>query len=296
MQDELTLLLAKQGAVPRGLAFQAARRMGLSEFEWKDPNTGRVGRFHTRMAGEGVRLPRGMKESDLYRDPVQERINRDYYDQTQQIERDYQQRLRDILSESDTRQKRDLMPYTSDMVPFERNQEAVRELDRHMAGLRKYEEDELIQGTVNEEVQKAAEKDRAEMDRLGKEIGFYESLLNMQNYEQAERDADAQLALGQLMNEEAFERSFEGLQDYERAEQQADAQANLARLAPLRQQQALQPVYPEMGLPALPNALRGIFGLIDRLRAYKEPPPPRQEPYFSSGGIANLVKNQRGRS
>jgi len=247
------------------------------------------------MAGEGMRLPRGIKESDLYRDPVQERISRDYYDRTQQIEKDYQQELRNISSESDTRQKRGLQPYTSDMVPFERNQEALRELDRHMAGLRKYEEDELIQGTVNEEVQKAVEQDRAEMDRLGKEIAFYESLLRLKNYENAERDADAQLALGQLMNEEAFERSFEGLQDYERAEQQADAQANLARLAPLRQQQAIQPVYPEMGLLALPKALRGIFSLIDRLRSAKELPPPRQEPYFSAGGIATLVKNQRGR-
>jgi len=70
--DELTLLLAKQGEVPRGQAFQAARRLGLSEFEWKDPSSGNVGRFHTRMAGEGLKLPKGLKESDLYRDPEQE--------------------------------------------------------------------------------------------------------------------------------------------------------------------------------------------------------------------------------
>ena len=98
MQDEMTLLLAKSGSVPRGAAFQAARRLGLSEFEWKDPASGKVGRFHTRMAGEGMKLPRGMKESDLYRDPAQERINREYYDTTQRIEKDYQQKLADIRS------------------------------------------------------------------------------------------------------------------------------------------------------------------------------------------------------
>lgn len=261
MQDELTLLLAKRGGVPRGLAFQAARRLGLQEFEWMDPNTGRVGRFHTRMAGEGMKLPRGMKESDLYRDPAQERSNRNYYDATQQAERDYQQELRNISSESDTQRKNDIRSLTSGMAPFEQNQQALRDLDRHMAQMQDYELNELIQGTVNEEVEKTAAKDRAEMDRLNKEIAFYDSMVRMQDYEQAERDADTKL--------------------------------NLERLAPLRQQQALQPVYPELGLPGLPKALRGIFSLIDRLRAPKEPPPARQEPYFAAGGIASLNRKVR---
>jgi hypothetical protein len=270
MQDELTLLLAKQGAVPRGLAFQAARRLGLAEFEWKDPNSGRVGKFHTRMAGEAPRgqlkLPTGLKESDLYRDPAQERINRDYYDRTQQIEKDYQQVLRDISFDSTQSEKNALRGLTSDMAPFEQNQQALRDLDRHMGQMRQYEEDELIQGTVNEEVERQRQRDQQEIADLMRRIN--------------EMKADVS-----LMN----------IRDYEAAERDADAQANAQRLKAMQQEQAVQPVYPEMMLPGLPKALRGIFGLLDRFRSQPQP-PARQEPYFASGGIATLVNNRRGRS
>jgi hypothetical protein len=264
-QAEMTLLLAKTGepSIPFGAAFQAARALGRETFEWR----GKPYRAQTAEEAQGrPRLPRGMKESDLYRDPAQERISRDYYDRTQQIEKDYQQELRNISSDSDTRQKRDLQPYTSDMAPFEDNQRALQELDRHMAGLRKYEEDELIQGTVNEEVEKAVAKDRAEMDRLGKEIAFYESLLNLRNYEQAERDADAQ--------------------------------ANAKRLKGMEREQAVKPVYPEMLLPGLPRAVRGAAAMLDRLRGGKPPPKERKEPTmnFQKGGEVKPDENFSARA
>jgi hypothetical protein len=264
-QAEMTLLLAKTGepSISFGAAFQAARALGRETFDWR----GKPYRAQTAEEARGrLSLPRGMKESDLYRDPAQEGINKEYYDATQAIEKDYQQSLRDISSELDTRQKRDLQPYTSDMVPFERNQEALRELDRHMAGLRKYEEDELIQGTVNEEVQKAVEQDRAEMDRLGKEIAFYESLLRLKNYEDAERDADAQV--------------------------------NAQRLKGMEREQAVQPVYPEMLLPGLPRAVRGAAAMLDRLRGGKPRSQERKEPTmnFQKGGEARQDENFSARA
>ena len=248
-EAELTLLLAKTGEPSIGfnVAFQAARALGRDTFQWRGKP------YKAQTAEEARRLPRGMKESDLYRDPAQERINRDYYDQTQAIERDYQQSLRNISSESDTQRKNELRSLTSDMAPFEQNQLALQNLDRHMGQMRDYEQNELIQGTVNEEVEKAAARDRAEMDRLNKEIAFYESMLRMQDYEQAEMDADAQL--------------------------------NLERLAPLRQQQALQPVYPEMLLPGLPRAVRAVTGALDRLRGGRRPAPERQEPTFNLNSL-----------
>ena len=92
-EAEMILLLAKTGepSIPFGTAFQAARVLGRGDFQWQ----GKPYKAQTAAEARGQpRLPRGMKESDLYRDPAQERINRDYYDRTQQIEKDYQQKLR----------------------------------------------------------------------------------------------------------------------------------------------------------------------------------------------------------
>jgi hypothetical protein len=258
-QAELTLLLAKTGepSISFGAAFQAARALSRDQFEWR----GKPYRAQTAEEARGQsRLPRGMKESDLYRDPAQERINKDYYDATQAIEKNYQQSLRDISSDSGTRQKRDLQPYTSDMAPFEDNQRALKELDRHMGQMRQYEEDELIQGTVNEEVERQRERDRQEIAELMRRVNEMKadvSLMNIRDYEQAERDADAQL--------------------------------NAQRLRGMEREQAVKPVYPEMLLPGLPRAVRGAAAMLDRLRGGKRPPKERKEPTmnFQKGGEAS---------
>jgi hypothetical protein len=250
-EAELILLLAKTGepSIPFGTAFQAARALGRGTFQWR----GKPYKAQTAEEARGQpRLPRGMKESDLYRDPAQERISRDYYDRTQQIEKDYQQELRNISFDSTQSEKNALRGLTSDMAPFEQNQLVQQQLQDHMKGLRDYEMNELIQGTINEELEK---------DRLARE------------------------ELQRLSNELGFEVSMRQLRDYEAAEQDADAQLNLQRLAPLRQQQALQPVYPEMLLPGLPKAVRSVVGALDRLRAGRRASPPRQEPTFNLNSL-----------
>jgi hypothetical protein len=254
-EAEMILLLAKTGepSIPFGTAFQAARTLGRGDFQWQ----GKPYKAQTAEEARGQpRLPRGMKESDLYRDPAQEKISRDYYDRTQQIKKDYQQALRNISFDSTQSEKNALRQYTSDMAPFEQNQLAQQQLQSHMKGLRNYEMNELIQGTVNEEVERQRERDRQEIADLVRRVN----------------DMNAEVSLQQL-------------RDYEAAEQEADTQLNLQRLAPLRQQQALQPLYPEMLLPGLPRAVRGAVGLLDRLRGGRRAPAERQEPTFNLNSL-----------
>lgn len=254
-EAEMILLLAKTGepSIPFGTAFQAARVLGRGDFQWQ----GKPYKAQTAAEARGQpRLPRGMKEPDLYRDPAQERINRDYYDRTQQIEKDYQQELRNISFDSTQSEKNALRQYTSDMAPFEQNQLALRMADEDMKRLREYELNEFIQGTVNEEVERQREPDRRQIADLVRRV-----------------------------NEAKYEAAMQQMRDYEAAERDADAQLNLQRLAPLRQQQALQPLYPEMLLPGLPRAVRGAVGLLDRLRAGRPAPSPRQEPTFNLNSL-----------
>jgi hypothetical protein len=254
-EAEMILLLAKTGepSIPFGTAFQAARALGRGDFQWQ----GKPYKAQTAEEARGrPRLPRGMKESDLYRNPAQEKISRDYYDRTQQIEKDYQQELRNISFDSTQSEKNALRGLTSDMAPFEQNQLALRDLDRHMGQMRQYEEDELIQGTVNEEVERQRERDRQEIAELMRRIN--------------EMKADVS-----LMN----------IRDYEAAEQEADAQANAQRLKAMQQEQAVQPVYPELLLPGLPRAVRGVVGALDRLRSGRRPPPERREPTFNLNSL-----------
>jgi hypothetical protein len=253
-QDELTLVLATRGAVPRGQAFQAARRLGLAEFEWKNPETGRMGRFHTRMAGEpdpnvqrGPRLPQGMKLEDLYRDPAREQLMRDSEARQRAIEEEYQQNLRDIRSEFETADKRDFQQYTSDMAPFERNQELRGEAARGLEGLRAYENREAIEGAMQE----AEEPERV---RRHEEI---QQLRALQDQLQQEVYRNEQAAL----QREIDENEQKVLQEW---------------AAGKRKEQALQPVYPEAAIPGMPGALRGIMGLLNRLRS--SPQPRREEP------------------
>lgn len=253
-EAEMILLLAKTGesSINFNTAFQAARALGRDTFQWQ----GKPYKAQTREEAQPrLKLPLGMRESDLYRDPAQEQINRNYYNATQQAERDYQQALRDISFDSTQAEKNALRKYTSDMAPFERNQLAQQQLQEHMRGLHNYETNELIQSTVNEEL----EKDRAARERLLqsiRELKSEMSLRNINRYEAAERDADEQLQRQRLM---------------EWAAQQ-------------RQAQALEPVYPELLMPALPRALRGATGLLDRLR---RPPRqrPREEPTFNLNSL-----------
>ncbi|MFZ9959254.1 MAG: hypothetical protein ACO3GP_02585 [Candidatus Limnocylindrus sp.] len=254
-EAELILLLAKTGepSIPFGTAFQAARALGRGDFQWQ----GKPYKAQTAEEARGqLRLPRGMKESDLYRDPAQEKISRDYYDRTQQIEKDYQQELRNISFDSTQSEKNALRGLTSDMAPFEQNQLALRMADEDMKRLRNYEMNELIQGTVNEEVERQRERDRQEIAELMQRI-----------------------------NEMKADVSLMDLRDYEAAERDADAQANAQRLKAMQQEQALQPLYPEMLLPGLPRAVRGVVGALDRLRAGRRPPPDRREPTFNLNSL-----------
>lgn len=266
MQDEMTLLLAKRGEIPRGTAFQAARRLGLSEFEWKDPSTGRTGRFHTRMAGEGMKLPRGMKESDLYRDPAQERINKEYYDTTQQIDKDYQQRLADIQS-----------------------QFALKGLAAQEAREREAEakgEEEYLRET-------AAPSDRAKINQLrrAKAQAEQEGLEKQEEFEErAEKLGEMQDRLA------AMNRQIEVLRT--RPEDVASDRAKIAATQRAFQQwadqkkkeQALQGVYPEAGLPFL----RGLGALFRSSRTQPMRYYNRQEPTFAAGGLAGLASQGRG--
>lgn len=266
MQDEMTLLLAKRGEIPRGTAFQAARRLGLSEFEWKDPSTGRTGRFHTRMAGEGMKLPRGMKESDLYRDPAQERINKEYYDTTQQIDKDYQQRLADIQSQF-------ALKGLAAQEAREREAEA------------KGEEEYLREA--------AAPSDRAKINQLrrAKAQAEQEGLEKQEEFEErAEKLGEMQDRLA------AMNRQIEVLRT--RPEDVASDRAKIAATQRAFQQwadqkkkeQALQGVYPEAGLPFL----RGLGALFRSSRTQPMRYYNRQEPTFAAGGLAGLASQGRG--
>jgi len=79
--------------------------------------------------------------------------------------------------------------------------------------------------------------------------------------------------------------SLMNIRDYEAAEREADAQANAQRLKAMQQEQAVQPIYPELLLPGLPRAVRGVAGALDRLRAGRRAPPPRQEPTFNLNSL-----------
>jgi len=254
-EAEMILLLAKTGepSIPFGTAFQAARALGRGDFQWQ----GKPYKAQTaEEARARPRLPRGMKESDLYRDPTQEKINRGYYDRTQQIEKDYQQELRNISFDSAQSEKNALRGLTSDMAPFEQNQELRQKADEHLKQMHTQERNERYESIFNEVLEQQMEKDRrarAEMMKLAHEINAFVSMQQMR--------------------------------DYEAAEQDADAQANAQRLKGMQQEQAIQPVYPEMLLPGLPRAVRGVTGLIDRLRSGRRPPPERREPTFNLNSL-----------
>ena len=122
MADPLAGILAARGGLTFNQAFAAARARGDTTFEWMNPQTGKVGTYTTARADDKrMRLPKGMKESDLYRDPRKEQPMRDSEARQRAIEEEYQQNLRNIRSEFDTAEKRDLQRYTSDMAPFERD-------------------------------------------------------------------------------------------------------------------------------------------------------------------------------
>lgn len=267
--DELTLLLAKQGEVPRGQAFQAARRLGLSEFEWKDPSSGNVGRFHTRMAGEGLKLPKGLKESDLYRDPEQERINRDYYNATQESERKYKQSMADIEAKY-------ALKGLADQEDRERQAESEGELEY----LRETSEPS-DRAKINQLRRAKAQEDQEGLEKQEAFEGRAERLGEMQD----------QLA--------AMNRQIEVLRT--RPEDLASDRAKIAATQRAFQQwaekkkreQALRGVYPETAIPFI----RGL-GSLFRSSAPRAAPMryERQEPNFNfaSGGAASLAQYGRG--
>lgn len=267
--DELTLLLAKQGEVPRGQAFQAARRLGLSEFEWKDPSSGNVGRFHTRMAGEGLKLPKGLKESDLYRDPEQERINRDYYNAIQESERKYKQGMADIEAKY-------ALKGLADQEDRERQAESEGELEY----LRETSEPS-DRAKINQLRRAKAQEDQEGLEKQEAFEGRAERLGEMQD----------QLA--------AMNRQIEVLRT--RPEDLASDRAKIAATQRAFQQwaekkkreQALRGVYPETAIPFI----RGL-GSLFRSSAPRAAPMryERQEPTFNfaSGGAASLAQYGRG--
>lgn len=249
--DELTLLLARQGEVSRGQAFQAARRLGLAEFEWKDPETGKLGRFHTRMAGEpdpnaprGLKLPKGMQESDLYRDPARE--------ETLRTLDEYPQKLRDIRSEFEAADKRDLQQYTSDMAPFERDQELRGEAARDLENLRAYEAREAAEAALQE----AEEPDRVRRHNEVKQLRALQNQLQQEVYK------NEQAAL----QREIDENEQKVLQEWS---------------ARKRKEQALEPVYPELLAPvgrAAVSTGQGLARVIDRLFRGRSKASGREEP------------------
>lgn len=262
----MTLLLAKRGEIPRGTAFQAARRLGLSEFEWKDPSTGRTGRFHTRMAGEGMKLPRGMKESDLYRDPAQERINKEYYDTTQQIDKDYQQRLADIQSQF-------ALKGLAAQEAREREAEA------------KGEEEYLREA--------AAPSDRAKINQLrrAKAQAEQEGLEKQEEFEErAEKLGEMQDRLAAMNRQIEVLRTRPEDVASDRAKIVATQRAFQQWADQKKKEQALQGVYPEAGLPFL----RGLGALFRSSRTQPMRYYNRQEPTFAAGGLAGLASQGRG--
>jgi hypothetical protein len=248
MADPLAGILAARGGLTFNQAFAAARARGDTTFEWMDPKTGKVGRYTTARADDKrMRLPKGMKESDLYRDPAKEQPMRDSEARQRAIEAEYQQNLRDIRSQFDTADKRDLQRYTSDMAPFETNQRLRGEAERDLENLRTYEAREAAEAALQE----AEEPDRV---RRHNEI---QQLRALQDQLQQEVYRNEQTAL----QREIDENEQKVLQEW---------------AAGKRKEQALQPVYPEAAIPGMPGALRGIMGLLNRLRS--SPQPRREEP------------------
>lgn len=267
MQDEMTLLLAKRGEVPRGAAFQAARRLGLSEFEWQDPSSGKTGRFHTRMAGEGLQLPRGTKESDLFRDPAQEKINRDYYDTTQAIERNYRQKMADIES-----------------------QYALKGLEDQEARERKAESE----GEAEYLRETAEPSDRAKINQLlrAKAQRSLEGLETQEGIEDwASKLGETKEQLAKLDRQIALLNSQAADQASDRAKIDAIQRANRLAIEQRQKAQALQGVYPELALVPL---LRGLGALFRTSRTVPMRYYDRQEPNFAAGGLAGLAAQGRG--
>lgn len=263
----MTLLLAKRGEVPRGAAFQAARRLGLSEFEWQDPSSGKTGRFHTRMAGEGLQLPRGMKESDLFRDPAQEKINRDYYDTTQAIERNYRQKMADIES-----------------------QYALKGLEDQEARERKAESE----GEAEYLRETAEPSDRAKINQLlrAKAQRSLEGLETQEGIEDwASKLGETKEQLAKLDRQIALLNSQPADQASDRAKIDAIQRANRLAIEQRQKAQALQGVYPELALVPL---LRGLGALFRTSRTVPMRYYDRQEPNFAAGGLAGLAAQGRG--
>jgi hypothetical protein len=277
-EAEMILLLAKTGepSINFNTAFAAARALGRPQFQWQ----GKPYAAQTREeARGGLRLPRGMKESDLYRDPAREQPMRDSEARQQAIEAEYQQNLRNIRSEFETADKRDFQQYTSDMAPFEQNQLARQQAAQHLDDMRLYEAREAIEGPMQEEYERESLANRAEIERLAalqKQLQqeVYDNQLaahmqDLQQYEQGERDADERL------QQEALQKWAAGK----------------------RQEQALERVYPEalapVGRAAVSTGKAGAR-LIDRLlrsrsAAQQARRRPRQEPDIDFSNLNNLM-------
>jgi hypothetical protein len=283
MQDELTLMLAKKGEVPRGLAFQAARRLGLSEFQWKDPKTGKVSRYHTRMAGESTGLPKGMKESDLYRNPEQERINKEYYDTTQQIERDYQRKLAGIQADSDL-----------DRVAKQEAGEQKAE-DEGLAEYLKESGESSDRAKIGQLLRQKADQD---LDR----ISFQETRQDIH-----ELAGTLPYLVQQYVDREKLQEAMPIHMASDRSKMgEIKRREDLAFrdwAAQKQQEQALEPVYPEALLGGL-GFLRGLFGARRAAPAVRREPTMRDsdmmyyqgrpEPSFAGGGLASLSSQGRG--
>lgn len=253
---ELTLLLAKSGSVSQGQAFQAARALGLKEFEWQNPQTGKTGRYHTRMAGEapprpagGISVPKGMRESDIYRDV-------DYENRLREIDKEYQQGLRNIEADSALRSLRDQEAYEQ--------QESLRgEAAQYLAALRQQEKE-----------QRAAE-----------------SLGELANYERREA---SESALGELADYERREREQSKLGELYRDVANYENDLRMAHL--VGSAKSLERVYPEAAFPLtrLGRLLSGVlaskskqeprFDNLNKLR-----PPERAEPFFNQNELNNLL-------
>jgi len=265
-QDEMTLLLARKGEVSRGQAFQAARRLKLQEFDWKDPQTGKTGKYHTRMAGEapprpagGISVPKGMKESDIYRDV-------DYENRLREIDKEYQQGLRNIEADSALRSLRDQEAY-------ERQESLIGEANQHLAALRQQEKE-----------QRAAE-----------------SLGDLADYERREA---SESALGELADYERREREQSKMGELHRDVANYENDLRMAHL--VGSAKPLERVYPEAALPLtrLGRLLGGSapkrrqeprLDNLDKLR-----PQKRVEPYYQGGSVAGASRGdgiaQRGKT
>ena len=263
-EAEMILLLAKTGepSINFNTAFAAARALGRPQFQWQ----GKPYAAQTREeARGGLRLPRGMKESDLYRDPAREQPMRDSEARQRAIEEQYQQSLRDIRSEFEAADKRDLQRYTSDMTPYEQQE---RDFAKHMEDMQRYEMREAIEGPMQEEYERDFLKNREQMNQLR--------------------------ALQQQAQQEVYRNELAALQAEIDASERDVAQKFAAQK---RQEQALEPVYPELLAPVGRAAVStGKAGarLIDRLlrgraAAQQARQRPRQEPDIDFSNLNNLM-------